>query len=456
MYLKMLSRVNKTLKMKLNTFKFAVLFLSILLQTRIAISQTIAKDVTVDSLDLQSVVKKVIETYPSVLKAREAINTVEAGIELAKSAYYPEIDLGAGYTRIGPVPSISIPNMGTFEMAPANNFNTSLNIHETVYDFSKTKKNIQLAESNMAIAEKAIDLVKQKLTLLTITSFYTIVYLQEAVQIKEMQLGILNQHLDYVSRKQETGSATDYEVLSTKVRISSAKNQKLDLETALSNQLAVLNSLLGQPENTRTKVRNHLVLQPVNVQYDSLINYAIEHRNEQALADLRKKQAELRLEALKIENNPVVSAFASGGIKNGYFPEMNQAKANYAAGLGLKVPLYTSTRHKSYLAIATSDINSIKQDIEQSRREISSEVYRNANELQSSLQRISQSELQLDQAEEARKLADLSFKAGSLTNLDLLDSESLEAESRLNLLRTRTEYMINSARLEISIGKQGY
>ena len=85
-----------------------------------------------------------------------------------------------------------------------------------------------------------------------------------------------------------------------------------------------------------------------------------------------------------------------------------------------------------------------------------SEVYRNANELKTSLQKIDQSELQLEQAEEARKLADLSYKSGTLTNLDLLDSESLEAESRLNLLRVKTEYMINSARLEISIGKQGY
>jgi len=152
----------------------------------------------------------------------------------------------------------------------------------------------------------------------------------------------------------------------------------------------------------------------------------------------------------------VVSAFASGGIKNGYFPDMNVPKANYAAGLGIKVPIFTMARHQNLVQIAATDINLIKQDIEQSRREISSEVFQNAANLQTSLQKIDQSELQLEQAAEARKLADLSFKSGTLTNLDLLDSESLEAESTLNLLRVRTEYMINSAKLEISIGKQGY
>jgi outer membrane protein len=446
----------KISKMKIKKFPPLILLISTLLLTGVALGQNNITEFTTDSVDLQQVVKRVTETHPSVLKAEEALNSVEAGIGLAKSAYYPDIDLGAGYTRIGPIPSITIPNTGSFDMAPANNYNTSLNIHQTVYDFSKTKKNIQLAESNNEIAEKNIDLVKQKLTLLTISNFYTISYLQEAIQIKDTQLGILNQHLDFITRKKETGSATEYEILSTKVRISAAKNQKLDLETALSNQLAVLNSLLGLPENARVKVKNRLMPQFEHIQYDSLISFALEHRNELTLIGLHKNQAELRLEYLKIENNPVLSAFASGGIKNGYFPDLNQPKANYSAGLGLKVPIYTATRHRNLVQLASSDISSINQDIEQSRRDISSEVFQNVSNLQASLRKIDQSELQLEQAEEARRLADLSFKAGTLTNLDLLDSESLEAESRLNLMRARTDYMINSAKLEISIGKQGY
>jgi outer membrane protein len=442
--------------MKRNNFQTIILFISAFLFAVMAAGQNSIADYTTDSIGLQTVIKGVIETHPSVLKAQEAINSVEAGIGLAKAARYPDIDLGAGYTRIGPVPAISVSGLGSFDMAPADNYNASLNIHQTVYDFSKTQKNIQVAESNMGIAGINVDLVKQKLALMTIVNYYTLVYLQEAVHIKVIQLGILEQHLNFVTRKKETGSATEYEILSTKVRISAAKNQKLDMETALSNQLAILNSLLGLPENARIKVRNRLLLQPANVQYDSLINYAIVHRNELALFDLREKQAELRLQSLKIENNPIVSAFASGGLKNGYFPDLNQPKANYAAGLGLKIPVFTATRHRSFMLMANSDINSIKQDIEQNRREISTEVFQDAANLKASLQKIDQSELQLEQAEEARKLADLSFKSGTITNLDLLDSESFEAESRLNLLRTRTEYMINSARLEIAIGKQGY
>jgi outer membrane protein len=443
-------------KSKMKHYPIIVCILLPLFLIKVSCGQHNISNISSDSLDIQQVVKKVIETHPSVLKAQEAITTAEAGIGLAKAAYYPNIDLGAAFSRIGPVPTITIPNLGHFEMAPANNYNTSVEIHQVVYDFSKTQKSIDVAKSSKLIAGKNIDLVKQRLALLTITNYYSLAYLQEAIHIKEIQLGILNQHLDFVTRKQETGSATDYEILSTKVRISAAKNQKLDLETALHNQVAILNSLLGQPENTPIKVLNRLSERTVNIQYDSLLSYAMQNRNELIFAGLRQKQAELRLESLKTENNPVISAFATGGIKNGYFPDMNQPKANYAAGLGFKVPIYTATRHRNQLMLASSEINSIKQDIEQTRRDISLEVFQNASSLEASIRKIEQSELQLNQSEEARRLADLSYKAGTLTNLDLLDSESLEAESRLNLMKARIEYVINSSKLDISIGKQGY
>jgi len=442
--------------MKIIRFRILSILAISLFAVSMATAQNSSTEFTGDSIDLQQIVTRVIETHPSVLKAEEAINSVEAGIGLARSAYYPDIDLGAGYTRIGPVPAISVPNLGSFDMAPADNYNAAVNVRQTVYDFSKTKTNIQLAESNKDIAEKNIDLVRQRLSMITITSYYNIAYLQEAVHIKDLQLGILEQHLDFVTRQKETGSATDYEILSTKVRISNAKNQKLDLETAHDNQVAILNSLLGVPENTKIVVKNRLLIKPINYEFDSLISYAILHRNEMALAGLRQKQAELRFHSVKIENNPTLSAFASGGIKDGYFPDLYQPKANYVAGLGLRVPIFTATRHKYNLQWATSDISSIKNDIEFYRREISSEVFQNATSLQASKRKIDQSELQLEQAQEARRLAALRYTSGTLTNLDLLDNESYEAESRLTLMKARIDYLINSARLEISIGKQGY
>ena len=39
----------------------------------------------------------------------------------------------------------------------------------------------------------------------------------------------LNEHLDYVEKMRATGSATEYQVLATKVKISTVESQKVDL-----------------------------------------------------------------------------------------------------------------------------------------------------------------------------------------------------------------------------------
>jgi len=227
---------------------------------------------TNDSIGFQQVLQFVLASHPAVLKAEEGIRTAEAGISLAKSGYYPNISAEAGYTRIGPVPSIDIPHLGSFQMAPYNNYNGELDVYETIYDFAKTSRNIKVEESNKEISDNTVGLVKQKLTLSTAVTYYNLVFLQEAIKIKEVEIKNLKDHLDFITRKKETGSAIQYEILSTQVRISGAENQKSDLETSRITQSGMLNSLLGMPVNTQLKVRNSYTLAPPVLQHDSLIS----------------------------------------------------------------------------------------------------------------------------------------------------------------------------------------
>lgn len=409
-----------------------------------------------DSLSLQQVMQEVSTSYPSVLKAQEAIQSADAGVALARSGYYPDISGQAGYTRLGPVSKLSIPNLGAFQIYPENNYNAEIDVRQTIYDFSKTSRNVKLQESGKTIAEKSVDLVRQRLNLVTVVSYYTLVYLQEALKIKDVQLSNLNEHLAFVNRKLETGSATQYEILSTEVRISAAENQKVDILTAIRSQQATLNSLLGFPLSTELKVKQNLATGNPVADRDSLVHYALQHRYEMVLAGLKEARAELNLSAVRVQDNPVFNAFLAAGIKNGYIPDLNLLTPNFAAGLGLRVPIFDATRRKSNIRIATIEINSLRQETEQSRREISNEVYQNEALLNASLQKIKQSDLQVKQADEALELAKVSFSSGAITNLELLDAETSAAESKVNLLKAKTDYAICLSRLNISIGKQIY
>jgi outer membrane protein TolC len=406
-----------------------------------------------DSLSLPLILEKVLNTYPTVVKAQEAIQAAEAGIGLARSGYYPNINASAGYTRIGPVPELTIPDMGHFSFAPENNYNATVNVYENVYDFEKTSRRVDLEESTKLMTEKNVDLVRQRLSLVTSMSYYQLIYLQEAIKIKDAQIRTLREHLDFVTLKEQTGSSTQYEILSTQVRLSNAENQKVDLETSRQTQMALLNSLMGLPVTTPMIVKSTFLTSQAEVPADSLITFALDHRYEMVLARLREEHARLYLRSVKVMNNPTLGVFLSGGIKNGYIPELNEPTPNYAAGVTLNVPIFDATRRHNTIIIANSQINMSQSDIDQTSREVSTEVFQNKTSLQASMKKIDQGMLQVQQAEAALGLAQVSFETGAITNLDLLDAETALAESRVNLLRARTEYAINLVRLNISVGQ---
>ncbi len=409
-----------------------------------------------DSLDLKPLINKVIQTYPTIQQANEALNAADIKIELARSAYLPNAMVSGSYAHIGPVPSLTIPNMGSFTLAPVDNINAALNVNQTISDFGKTKKSIEYEEKSKGLNSIGLEQVKQRMSLMTIGCYYNLLYFQEAIAIKEERLSTLNQHLKNVEKQVETGSATQYEILSTKVRISTVESQKTDVITALNFQNSLLNMLLGEPASSQHRVRNILQTDMVPLSEDSLIAVALNNRNEMKLAEKKVIVSQAYQELVKKHENPVISAFASGGWKNGYIPELNKPKANYAIGLNLSIPIYDASRTKLNAKLVGSTIQSNRYEVDLTKRTITNEVMESINTLKAAISKSKLFEMQFSQAKKALELAELKFKSGTLTNLDLLDVENAESESRLMFLKARIDRVVSAIKVKAALGMNLY
>ena len=409
-----------------------------------------------DSLSLKNVIQQVISSYPSVKVAEEALKNADARIGLAKTTYNPVFDITASFANLAPVTKLSFPGLGTFQLYPANNYAASLNYEQLLYDFGRTHQNIELENENKVIGEQSLEQVKQKLSLLTVGNFYALLYLQAAIKIKDEQLTTLKEHLDYVEKQKANGTATDYQILTTKVKISTVESQKVDLVAGLTAQQAVLNSLLGNGQSSTPVVRNEVVVEPPVIPSDSVLSYAFHNRDEILINEKKSSLAELRFGMAKLQNKPFLRLQASGGAKNGYLPNLDRFTPNYVVGVGLKVPLFDGMKNKYVLSQAQSAISSINYESDFTKRNISNEVFEAEAMMSAASQKVSQSELQLKQAKEAYSLAETSFKSGSITNLDLLDANTSVSESSLMLLKARIDYASSVYKLKAALGQRIY
>jgi outer membrane protein len=409
-----------------------------------------------DSLSLKQIIDKVISGYPTVKVAQEAINNADAKIGLARTGYNPDVSASAAYSNIGPVVQLAIPNLGTFQLYPQNNYSAEIDYRQVLYDFGRTRQNISLETEGKAITEQALEQVKQNLSLYCVNNFYNLVFLQEAIRIKNEQIATLNEHLVQVEKKMATGSATEFEILSTRVKISAIESQEIDLKANLTAQRVALNSLLGDDYSKIPVVRTELTdVSPV-VHSDSALSYALHNRNEILMNEKRATLAALRYDWTRTQNKPSLSFIASGGAKNGYIPDLNKITPNYVVGLGLKIPIYDAGRTRQNILQAQSAITSISYESEDTKRHVTNEIYSAEAYMAAAGKKINQFELQLKQAQRAYQLAEINYKAGTITNLDLLDVYTSLSETRLMLLKARIDYVASVYKLKAAIGEKLY
>jgi outer membrane protein len=409
-----------------------------------------------DSLSLKSVITEVISTHPTVKGAEEALRNADARIGLAKTGYYPVVDAAASYSNIGPVMKLSIPSMGgTFQLYPENNYSATVNYRQLIYDFGRTRTNIEMENEGKKIGEITLDQVRQKMALAAINNFYTLAFIQHAIKIMDEQLAALQDHLKFIETMKSTGSATDYQVLSTKVKISTAESQKSDLVAALAIQQSYLCSLTGKSDPNPV-VKEELEAPAPLTSGDSLLSFAYSNRNEMSINREKAVLAGLRYQLTKTLDKPIINFFATGGAKNGYLPDLYQLKANYAVGVGISVPIFDGMKTKYNLLQAESSINSLNFENEGTRRSITSEVREAEEYVASAKQKELQFRLQLEQAQKAYSLAETSFRSGVITNLELLDANTTVSQSMLMLLKARIDYAASIYRLKAALGERLY
>jgi len=391
-----------------------------------------------DSLTLSNILNTIINNHPSLKKAAKDLVAIDAKIGLTKTAYLPDVNFSSSYTRLGPTTSITmainnVPH--SFELYPPNMYNATVSVNENIYDFGKTVKNVAFDEKNKEMVQLTVEQAKQRLSLAVMGNFYGISFLQEAIRIKDDQLKTLYEHLEFVQKKANTGSATKYDILTTKVRISVIENAKTDIQTALQVQLSQLNSFMGKPQSNDIVLTKQMNVQQLVPSVDSLCNVAFANRYEIKMALKKEEISKSKLEVIKVQNNPSLNAVASGGFKNGYFNSSYQdtGSFNYAVGVGFKMPLFDANRSKFLKIQANADMEGNQQETELLRRNITNEVVESRANVLSALKKIKQSELQLQQASEAYELAEVSYKSGVITNLDLLDSYTSLSESKLKI-----------------------
>ncbi len=384
-------------------------------------------------LTLSQAIQNAVNNKPLIKEAQDQVSIAAAKADELKSAFLPHAAISLNYTRIGPTPFISIPVMNNekFFIATPDNLNENIGVQYLIYDFNMRKETLKLLRSNEVTEAEKINMIRNQLSFETAHVYFSILYLNERVQVMDRQIRDLEEHLMVAKKLVATGSAIGLDTISTSVRLTALQNAKADIINQKKKASVILGSLMNFPEGKEFELEGKLEIISNRYMLDTLINDAYLQREELKLNNLVKQTATLHKAVIEKSNMPTLSAFGTAGLKNGYPDNLTKMKANYVLGLTADIPVFDGFLKKSKLKTADWQIQSIDDHADVLQQKISTEVQNALLDYRNSKVQLKTAQEETAQAEAAMKQAKGLYESGSITNTTLLDTETALAQAKL-------------------------
>lgn len=382
-----------------------------------------------DSLGLREVIRQVLHNQPDLQEVAAEVEAGEARIKESETAYYPHVEGVGSYNRIAPVPAFTFANGSSISIAPKNNYNFDVTVEQTIYDFGRTRANIDLAQSNLITSRDRAPVVKWTLSYYTVQVFYSILYLRQSIVVENKQISALKHDLELVAKRIQSGSAIQYDMLTTKVQLAREQNNKLDLENHLNQELINLKKLMGLSQESPLNIKGSFEM---NLNQPA-VNSSADLQNRPDYKELTDKEQSLMQQekATGKMNMPSLNFGFNGGFKNGYPQDLQKMFGNVVLGVNLKVPIFDGSATKYREQEVSASLKEVQARRENLKRNIEAQIAQAQSDYRNGKNKMSNVELQIQQAEAQVKLARLRYQSGVITSQDLIDAETNLAQARL-------------------------
>ncbi len=398
--------------------------------------------------ELKTLINQSFGYFPKVKEVENTVTTAEQKLTLTQLNKLPDVTANAAYDYVKPKIEIPFPlgpggAMENFQFAPVHNLNGSVNGSYSLFDFGRLKSNIQKSKDDLQYAKHNVDYVKSQLAYQVSNIYYNIVYLHKAISIQDSVINFLNDTKTDIETKLKNGDALKIDLLTIKSNIDAEQNRKVDLQNALQKQLNLLEYTSGIKQSSGTAFDFDLNLLDI----DGSLSAAQTNNVDFILAKDKIKQSQSDVEIAKLGDKPFVGLHAGAGIKNGYVPDVNNLKFNYLAGVSLSVPIYNGGKTKQQIKLAENNVKQNELAVETLNNNYKKDIQQALTDVRSNIERIKNTEGQIDQALAAQALAHIRYKNDVGTNLEVTNAST--NVQRALLTRLQYEYQLCLAKVEL-------
>lgn len=406
---------------KLSVFFILVSLLSLFCSDVIAEDK---KGYTIDEL-----ISIALEKNPSIAVFTANLEAGKADIVSARAYPNPEVEFQGGNGK----------SLETEESKGEYSVGISQLVERPAKRFFRRKE----AEAGAGAIEKDVEDFRLQLRSEVKKAFYQILLNKKAVETAKENLRIVEELLKTVEIRVRAGESPEFELVKARVERLRADKDFKRAENRVIISMASLNALLGNTLREDFDIEGAFELPEKRYELSTLLSYAMERH---PLILKAGKEAEAKDFSLEKEKASIFPDITVSG-----FSGRETDKKSYGVGLSIPIPLWYQRRGE--IARAFADKTRAETEIYKIRVELSRAI---TEEYQNYLIAHDQVDVfekgLLKQAEEALRIAELSYMQGESGLLDYLDAQRVYRSTLAEYYQSLFEIEASIALLERVVG----
>jgi len=407
------------------------------------------------AMDLKQVYEAALAQDANIRASRAAADSGRERLPQARAGLMPQVSATVG--RNNNDLNSTAPNILGNPVTTNDKYfsdNKTVQLRQPIVNMQRWLQ-FQQAKSVVEEVEANLDRDLQNLVVRVAGAYFESLMADEQLELVLAQKKTYTALLDAAKKGLAAGSGTRTDIDDAQSRLDMASAQELEARQNQDLMRRQLELLVNQPVQQVAKLNVEALKlsapQPANLDVWT-------QKAEQASPEIKAMQA--RLDAARSEVSKskaghlptldAVAQWSNSGSEN--ITRINSRYENKTLGLQLNIPLYSGGYVNSTIRQAVADQTRTEESLEALRRDLGVRVHKEYRGVSEGVLRVRALEQAARSAEQMMKSTQMSLKAGSRTQLDVLSAQQQYTMALRDLAQGRFLYLMSKVRLASLVG----
>jgi outer membrane protein/protease secretion system outer membrane protein len=401
-------------------------------------------------MDFRQVYQAALEQDASIRASRAAADSGRERLPQARAGLMPQVSANAG-RNFNDLNSTSPNILGELTTTNDKYFSDTkaVQLRQPLVNMQRWQQ-FEQAKFLVAESEATLDRDLQNLVVRVAGAYFEFLMADEQLELVLAQKKMYTALVDAAKKGLAAGSGTRTDIDDAQARLDMASAQELEARQNQDQTRRQLEVLINQPVGSVAKL-NVPALKLVGPQPANLDEWTL--KAEKNSPEMKAMQARLdaaRREVSKSQAGhlPTLDAIAqwsNSGSEN--ITRINSRYENKSIGLQLNVPLYSGGYVNSIIRQAVAEQTRAEESLEALRRDLGVRVHKEYRGVSEGVMRVRALEQAVRSAQQMLMSTQMSLKAGSRTQLDVLNAQQQYTLALRDLAQARLIYLMSKVKL---------